>query len=123
MLRGGEGMATALVMGMRRNVGFMFRETGQAMERLGMSMMGDYSYMEPRAWRPLPLPPTPFAAPPLRVALGCPARRWARGWRRWRPLAGAGGGAVGPLAAVPRARSPRAPLSPRRELLQLGADG
>jgi len=40
-------MATAMVMQMRRNVGFMFRESGQAMERLGMSMMGDYSYMEP----------------------------------------------------------------------------
>ena len=41
-------MATAMVMQLRRNAGFMFRETGQAMERLGMSMMGDYSYMEPR---------------------------------------------------------------------------
>ena len=41
-------MATAMVMQLRRHAGFMFRETGQAMERLGMSMMGDYSYMEPR---------------------------------------------------------------------------
>ena len=41
-------MATAMVMQLRRNAGFMFRETVQAMERLGMSMMGDYSYMEPR---------------------------------------------------------------------------
>lgn len=45
-------MATAMVMQMRRNMGFMFRETGQAMERLGMSMMGDYSYMEPRKLGP-----------------------------------------------------------------------
>lgn len=47
-------MATAMVMQMRRNVGFMFRESGQAMERLGMSMMGDYSYMEPRECYCLP---------------------------------------------------------------------
>jgi hypothetical protein len=47
-------MATAMVMQMRRNAGFMFRETGQAFERLGMSMMGDYSYMEPRACSPPP---------------------------------------------------------------------
>ena len=45
-----------MVMQMRRNAGFMFRESGQAMDRLGMSMMGDYSYMEPREYlRPRPL--------------------------------------------------------------------
>ena len=44
----GFAMAAAMVMQMRRNAGFMFRESGQAMDRLGMSMMGDYSYMEPR---------------------------------------------------------------------------
>ena len=45
-------MATAMVMQMRRNVGFMFRESGQAMERLGMSMMGDYSHMSRVSRRP-----------------------------------------------------------------------
>ena len=31
-----------------RNVGFMFRETGQAMEKLGCRIMGDYAFMEER---------------------------------------------------------------------------
>ncbi len=70
-------MATAMVMQMRRNVGFMFRESGQAMERLGMSMMGDYSYMEPRECRVLFSPQrfhphAHFGWAPL------PRRRWRR---------------------------------------------
>ena len=31
-----------------RNVGFMFRETGQAMDKLGCRIMGDYAFMEER---------------------------------------------------------------------------
>ena len=69
-------MATAMVMQLRRNAGFMFRETGQAMERLGMSMMGDYSYMEPRefcACRRSHFAPAPAHCSPEPRA---PARAW-----------------------------------------------
>ena len=41
-------MAVAAISQLRRNVGFMFRETGQALDRLGMSVMADYAYKEPR---------------------------------------------------------------------------
>jgi hypothetical protein len=43
-------MATAMVMQLRRNAGFMFRETGQAMERLGMSMMVRIDPCPQRGW-------------------------------------------------------------------------
>ena len=41
-------MAVAAISQLRRNVGFMFRETGQALDRLGMSVMAGYAYKEPR---------------------------------------------------------------------------
>ena len=41
-------MAVAAISQLRRNVGFMFRETGQALDRLGMSVMADCAYKEPR---------------------------------------------------------------------------
>ena len=44
----GAAMAVAAISQLRRNVGFMFRETGQALDRLGMSVMADYAYKEPR---------------------------------------------------------------------------
>jgi carbonic anhydrase/acetyltransferase-like protein (isoleucine patch superfamily) len=40
-------MTTAAVMAVRKNLGFMIRETGQAMDRLGCRVMGDFAFMEP----------------------------------------------------------------------------
>eukprot|EP01048_Picozoa_sp_COSAG05_P000069 COSAG05_NODE_2_length_63105_cov_159.292956_12_plen_124_part_00 len=40
-------MATAAIMQLRKNAGLIFRETGQAMDRMGASIMGDFAYMEP----------------------------------------------------------------------------
>lgn len=118
-------MATAMVMQMRRNAGFMFRETGQAFERLGMSMMGDYSYMEPRACSPPPFPAVllrlgSLLPHPLRAGRRgrCPCARggcspW--GGRGLGALDGSlGGGGVRPLR--PFAASPAPPKLSWRQL-------
>ena len=38
----------AMLSQLTRNAGFMLRETGQAMDKLGCKVMGDYAFMEPR---------------------------------------------------------------------------
>ena len=65
-------MAVAAISQLRRNVGFMFRETGQALDRLGMSVMADYAYKEPREFSLSLMMACPRAA-------GAAARRAGRG--------------------------------------------
>lgn len=67
-----------------RNVGFMFRETGQAMDKLGCSIMGDYAFMEQREWRRAH--PHPAERVSIGLTLACTPS-----------LAGAGAGAGGSL--------------------------
>ena len=70
-------MAVAAISQLRRNVGFMFRETGQALDRLGMLVMADYAYKEPRECSLSLMMACPRAA-------GAAARRAGRGGHQGR---------------------------------------
>ena len=79
-------MAVAAISQLRRNVGFMFRETGQALDRLGMSVMADYAYKEPREFSLSLMMACPRAAGAAARACGeggppGPSERgWAGAW-------------------------------------------
>ena len=89
-------MAVAAISQLRRNVGFMFRETGQALDRLGMSVMADYAYKEPREFSLSHegMPPSGGRGSPA-CGEGGPSGPSERGWAGARQKASGKGGGAG----------------------------
>lgn len=102
-------MAVAAISQLRRNVGFMFRETGQALDRLGMSVMADYAYKEPREFSLSLMMACPRAA-------GAAARRAGRGGHQGR-ASGDGQGLGYPRGGEHVCGSHAASLASSRRLL------